>query len=232
MSLTAEEQAELNEREAIERVERRAAEIDAATRAQQEQAQFVANYRQRMARAAGLKDRLIEQGLDESTATMIAGEVSNDFNSHHADALRLARPAVAYQIEAEAADDLNQAIFSVLPTDTRAAFFGTREKPISYDSAESAMKAVWEIARKGMLTEKEAKAQADLAVVQEYDTKWKPLLEQAGILSNSAGVVQGNVTGRVLTLQEIDTMPTAEWMSLPKQERDRLNAAAHAAAGR
>ena len=42
----------------------------------------------------------------------------------------------------------------------------------------------------------------------------------------------GATAGRSYTLDEIDKMPTSEWLAIPKEQREKLLSSAHEKAGR
>lgn len=123
-------------------------------------------------------------------------------------------------------DGLYQSISQTLPESDRQAFMDSRDKHASYnDVLGDYKKAIEGGARKGWVSEKDAKSREAQAVADFVKKATK-----AGLFSGSKNISADTnvvVPRGGLTLAQIDAMPTSQWLSIPKTERDRLLEQAH-----
>lgn len=197
---------EATEKATAERVERETKarlakeEKDAADRkaAADRQKAFEDGYRQRMESVKSVEDELINLGVTPAEARRITNRLANDFNSHHADGLKLHEPTAKAEASAALSQALNDGFKSALG-DKAERFFGSEEEPKAYPTVEAALESYREIVTDGLLSKTEADAATKVAVLayhREYLEKdgGKKALEYIRS-RNSGQVVNGEGSG-------------------------------------
>lgn len=177
-------------REEADRITRESRQRAAEDADRQAKAAHEAGYKSRIAKQqAPLINRLVEQGLDLASAQAIAKDVETDFNSHHADGLKLYEPEARRVADAEASKLVNDAFREVLGADA-VKFFGTDDAPKSHQGMEAALNSFRDIAREGYVLKSEAEADKKVTLLA-----YRRDLEQKGLIKGTTTGQSVNSTG-------------------------------------
>ena len=150
--------------------------------------------------------------------------ILTEFSQHHGQSLALTK------IESAAhARDFREALYvqvgKILPAESAKVITDAKAR---HTSTEAFLEDVVVEARKGLLTPKQAKEQVDKAKVTLIEKLYKDGRLAGGKTLETGGAQPAGT--KSMTLEQIDRMPTAEWMNIPKERRDKILADAHAKA--
>lgn len=189
--------AERVEREERTRIQQEEAQRQADEKARAQKAAFDKHYDERMANAGANLEQRVGDIIDALRAGQITPEGAkqlvkqiadanaNDFNSHHADGLKLHEDRATAGADQRLTGRINDTLHEVLGSDA-PKFFGTEAEPKSH-TLKGHYEALKEIWTAGLISKADAEADAALKLV-----KYHRELQQSGRLKGASSTSSTN----------------------------------------
>ena len=189
------------------------------------QASLTVDYRNRAAWVRGALGQL-QSGQANLTdiipqsnpPTTFAQAISDQFDAHHAQSSRVLSVEWNNALTIEAAN--------LLPESERRAFFN---EGLNSRTLKDVVEKISGVARKGYVSEAGA-AKREKDSYAKGASEAKAFFQEKGLLPGSKAPATDNGNGAFnygsMTLDQIDKMPTADWLAIPEERRKQLLTAA------